>query len=103
VIVPSVNFPVELDPLYTFPRPQEAIVVVPPARTTAPPTTPTAVGTLVNLMLFRTREPAPMSTLLLGVAVRTKTGVLVTVASMIASAPMVWWYRHVSVQIGKQI
>jgi hypothetical protein len=39
-----------------------------------------------------------MSCPLLGADVRTKIGVLVTVASMIASAPTSWWYRNVNVQ-----
>lgn len=78
----------ELDvPLKTFPCPHDAIVVVPPLKTTAPPTTPTAVGTLVSLMLFRTREPPSE---VLAVDVRTKMGVLTTVASIIASAPTDW-------------
>jgi hypothetical protein len=44
-----------------------------------------------------------MSCPLLGADVRTKIGVLVTVASMIASAPTSWWYRNVSVQEEKRI
>lgn len=63
------------------------MVVVPPLRTVAPPTTPTAVGTLFRWMLLSTRDP--WSWLLLVVDVRTNIGVFVTVASMIASAPIV--------------
>lgn len=76
-------------PLNTFPWPQEAIVVVPPPRTTAPPTTPTAVGTLLSFALLMTIEPPNFP--LLGVDVRIKMGVLVTVASIIACAPVVYF------------
>lgn len=85
---PWVNVPAPFVPLYTFPWPHEAIVVVPPASTVAPPTTPTAVGTLVNLALLITSEPPSLP--LLGWEVRTKMGVFDTTASMIASAPTVY-------------
>lgn len=81
------NLPVGFVPVKTLPCPQLWIVVVPPVRTTAPPTTPTAVGTLVSLALLITRDPARWP--LLGCEFRIKIGVFVTVASIIASAPTV--------------
>lgn len=77
---------VELVPEKAFPWPQLSIVKVPPGRTTAPPTTPTAVGTFVSWMLFKTSDPASEVD---GCEFRTKIGVLITTASMIASAPTV--------------
>lgn len=79
------NLSCEFVPVNTFPWTQLAIVVVPPGRTTAPLVTPTAVGTLLSLMLLRTMDPA--RTPLLGSDVRKKIGVLVATASIIASAP----------------
>lgn len=70
------------------------MVVVPPDRTTAPPTTPTAVGTLLSLALLRTIEPPSFP--LLGLDVRTKIGVLVTVASMMACAPVLYTQHDIS-------
>lgn len=60
--------------------PHEAIIVEPdePTRTMAPPTTPTAVGTLISPMLLRTSDPA--STPLDTTEERTKMGVLETTA-----------------------
>jgi len=86
-MLPCVKVAVPLVPEKTFPCPQDVIVVVPPARTVAPPLTPTAMGTLFNLMLFKTSEPPSFP--LLAVDVRIKMGVLVTTASMMASDPTV--------------
>lgn len=63
------------------------MVVVPPARTVAPPTTPTATGTLFSLTLLSTSEPARAP--LLAVDVRAKIGVFVATESIIASDPAV--------------
>lgn len=62
------------------------MVVVPPAKTVAPPAT-TAVGTLVSLALLMTNEPASFP--LLACELRMKIGVLVTSASMMAWPPVV--------------
>lgn len=61
------------------------MVVVPPGRTTCPPTTPTAVDTLLNLALLSTIDPFKRP--LLASEERTNTGVLLTTASITATAP----------------
>ncbi len=86
-MLPWVNVRVPEVPLKTLPWPQEAIVVVPPASTVAPPTTPTATGTLFNLTLLSTSEPP--RTPLLALEVRANMGVFVATESIIASAPAV--------------
>jgi hypothetical protein len=72
-----------------LPCAQLAIVVEPvvPARTVAPPTTPTAVGTFVSLTLLSTSEPC--RTPPLAALERMPIGVFVIVVSMIASPPTV--------------
>lgn len=84
---PCVNVAVPLVPEKTFPCPQDAIEVVPPARTVVPPLTPTAMGTLFNLMLFKTKEPPSFP--LLAVDVRMNIGESVTMPSIMATAPTV--------------
>ena len=74
-----------LVPVKMLPCAHEEMVVVPPFNTVAPPSTPTAIGTLLSLMLSRTIEPSRVP--VLAAVVRKKMGVLDTTASMIASAP----------------
>lgn len=63
-------------------------MVVPPASTVWPvDSTPTATGTLVSFALFITREPSSVPPL--ATEVRTKIGVLLMVASIIAREPEV--------------
>lgn len=74
-----------LEPVKMLPCAHEEMVVVPPLSIVAPPWTPTAIGTLVSLMLSRTMDPSRVP--VLAAVVRRKIGVFVTTASMIASAP----------------
>lgn len=81
---PVVYVPVALVPEKTVPWIQVSIVVVPPARSTVPSSTPTAVGTLLNWTFESTIEPSRE----LEVDERCrKTGVSLITASMIASDP----------------
>ena len=77
------------------------IVVVPPLRTTAPPTTPTAIGTLFNFTLLSTRDPANP---VLAWEVRRNIGVFVATASIMAKAPVAYVdFRGVVQYLYKQI
>lgn len=87
VIGPCTNWGVGFVPLKMLPCPHVSITMVPPFKTTSPPTTPTATGTLLSLMLFNTREPVSDVD---GRELRRKIGVSVTSASMMASAPTPW-------------